>query len=90
MGNLWMVSHPRSRSVRLPIGQDVDNLVSFQVHHDRAERSAAPKRKIIKAQALHVLCLRRGQRHHPAHNGHPGGSDPQMRGQACPEPAACC
>ncbi len=82
-----MGGHPRGSGVCLPIGQDVDDLVRGQVHHDRRERSAAPKREIVEAETLHVLSLRRGQRHDPAHNRHPGGGDAQVRGQARAESA---
>lgn len=45
---------------------------SCLVNHDRPKRSAAPKREVVQAQTLHILSLRSGQRHHPAHNRHPG------------------
>lgn len=47
-----------------------------------------PKREVVEAKALYLLSLRSGQRHDLAHNGHPGGDDSQMRGQARTKPAA--
>jgi hypothetical protein len=77
MRNLWVGDHPRGSGVSLPVRQHIDNLMSIQVDHDRAERSAALKGKVVDAQTLHVLSLRGGQVHDPAHNRHPGGGDPQ-------------
>ena len=87
MGDLWMGGNPHGSPFCLPVRQDVNDLVRVQVYNDCAECSAAPKRKIIEAQALYMLGLRSGQRHHPAYNRHPGGGDAQVRGQTRAESA---
>jgi hypothetical protein len=56
MHDLWVGGHPRGGGLGLPIGQNVDDLVSVQVHDDRAKRPAELKREIVEAKTLHMFC----------------------------------
>jgi hypothetical protein len=38
-----------SLGLGFPVGQQIDGLVAFEIHQDRAEDLAAPKRKIVHA-----------------------------------------
>src|SRR5579863_7643275 len=88
MGDFWMSGHPRGSGVGLPVRQQVDDLVRVQIDHDRAERSTAPKRKIIDAQTLYVLSLRTGQRQAPPKNRNRGGDYSKVGGQPRADSAA--
>src|SRR3989442_1566125 len=83
MGDLGMGLHPGGGGFCLAVWQQVNDLVRVQIHQDRAERSAAQKREIINAQAMNLLCWLRWESHDSANNRHPGGCNPQARGQPC-------
>src|SRR5215472_12122544 len=74
MRDLRMGGDRRGSRFSLPVWQKINDLVSIEVHHDGAKRSAAPKGEIVDAQAFHVFYGLGGQRHDPSHHRHKGTS----------------
>ena len=87
---LLLGSHPRGGGFGLPVWEQIDNLVGVQVHHNRAKGSAAPKREVVEAKALHMLGFWSGQCYDSVHDRHPRRGNSQMRGQARAKLATRC
>lgn len=45
--DFWVRAHPGRRGLFLPIGQEVNDVVTLQIDQDRAEFSPATERKVI-------------------------------------------